>query len=255
MLRQKLMSGTADVDPLKFRWRGGEVSRVEGFSDAVFGFAITLLIVSLEVPRSFDDLVASMYGFAGFAICFALLSLAWYDHYVFFRKYGLTDLPTIVLNLILLFVVMFYVYPLKFLVTLLMRMFVGVGPAGNAAVIHFHEIPALMLIYGAGYVAVYLVFTCMHANAWRQREALELNALERFDTLADIGCNLVLISVGVLSMLLALGGTSWAALLSGLTYWLIGPAMAIYWPITVYRRKALEAQFTRPLEATVEPPA
>ena len=32
-----------------FRWRGGEVSRLEGLSDAVFAFAVTLLVVSLEV--------------------------------------------------------------------------------------------------------------------------------------------------------------------------------------------------------------
>lgn len=36
-----------------FRVRGKEVSRVEGLSDAVFGFAITLLVVSLEVPKTF----------------------------------------------------------------------------------------------------------------------------------------------------------------------------------------------------------
>ena len=31
---------------------GREVSRLEGFSDAVFGFALTLLVVSLEVPEA-----------------------------------------------------------------------------------------------------------------------------------------------------------------------------------------------------------
>ena len=33
---------------------GREVSRIEGFSDAVFGFALTLLVVSLEVPDNFE---------------------------------------------------------------------------------------------------------------------------------------------------------------------------------------------------------
>lgn len=37
----------------EFRFRGHEVRRIEAFSDAVFAFAVTLLIVSLEVPRSF----------------------------------------------------------------------------------------------------------------------------------------------------------------------------------------------------------
>ena len=38
---------------------GREVSRIEGFSDAVFGFALTLLVVSLEVPDNFDALVCA----------------------------------------------------------------------------------------------------------------------------------------------------------------------------------------------------
>jgi len=41
------------------QFRNREISRLEGLSDAVFGFAITLLIVSLEVPKTSSELIAT----------------------------------------------------------------------------------------------------------------------------------------------------------------------------------------------------
>src|SRR5204863_4349345 len=72
MLREKLIDRGVG-DNKKFRWRSHEVSRTEGLSDAVFGFAITLLVVSLEVPRTFAELMYAMRGFGAFAISFTLL--------------------------------------------------------------------------------------------------------------------------------------------------------------------------------------
>jgi uncharacterized membrane protein len=102
-----------------FEGRRHEVSRLEGFSDAVFAFAVTLLVVSLEVPRTFTELATAMREFPAFAICFALLFQVWWRHFNFFRRYGLEDPPTIGLTGILLFVVLFYVYPLKFVFKLM----------------------------------------------------------------------------------------------------------------------------------------
>jgi hypothetical protein len=36
-----------------FRWRGGEITRLEGFTDAVFAFAVTLLVYSLNGVAGF----------------------------------------------------------------------------------------------------------------------------------------------------------------------------------------------------------
>src|SRR5881628_3867201 len=98
-----------------FRWRSHEITRVEGFSDAVFGFAVTLLIVSLEVPHTSTELLETMRGFGAFVVTFVMLAGIWYAQHTFFRRYGLEDKVTVFLNLTLLFTVLFFVYPMKFL--------------------------------------------------------------------------------------------------------------------------------------------
>ena len=85
--------------------RKHDITRVEAFSDAVFAFALTLLVVSLDVPQSYDELIRLMAGFVPFACSFALLTWLWYEHNVFFRRYGLQDPYTVTLNAVLLFVV------------------------------------------------------------------------------------------------------------------------------------------------------
>src|SRR5262245_27694051 len=80
-----------------FRWRAGEITRLEAFCDVVFGFAITLLVVSLEVPKNFAELMEAMRGFIPFAVCFAQLIMIWVTHYRFSRRFGLEDGYTVLL--------------------------------------------------------------------------------------------------------------------------------------------------------------
>jgi hypothetical protein len=71
--------------------------------NVVFGFAITPLVVSLEVPHRFNELMNVMRGFLPFAACFAQFILIWFTHYRFSRRYGLEDAYTVLLNVVLLF--------------------------------------------------------------------------------------------------------------------------------------------------------
>jgi uncharacterized membrane protein len=184
-----------------FRLRGTAMSRVDGFSDVVFGFALTLLVVSLEVPHTFEELSRSPDGFIPFAICFLLLILIWYSHYKFFRRFGLHDLRTIAINAALLFVVLFYVYPLKFLFTVLASGWLD----GEATGIRTSgEMRELMLLYGIGFSAIYLLFAALYANAWHQRRTLHLNPTEQFLTRSSIVEYLLRASVGLLSIAVAL---------------------------------------------------
>ena len=148
-----------------FRWRGEEVWRFEGFTDAVFAFAVTLLVVSLEVPNTFDELLDTMQGFLAFAISFAMLVWIWYEHYNFFRRYGLRDTITLWLSSALLFLVLLYVYPLKFLFTFVVDELLGFGGAA-AEMIKPSQGPLLFVIYGVGFIAIQLVFVLLYLRAY-----------------------------------------------------------------------------------------
>ena len=217
-----------------FRWRGEDVSRIEGFSDAVFAFAVTLLVVSLEVPKTFDELLATMRGFFGFAICFYLLLIVWYEHYKYFRRYGLNDTQTLWLNAALLFIMLMYVYPLKFLFTYLIDLLFGFAQSEK---IEASQVPLLMVVYGAGFVAVQILFLLMYLRAYSLRDALELDARELSVTREEIQSCLLNISVGLASVAIAvLGGVatiSWA----GYVYVLLFPLQTINGRVMGSRRK------------------
>ena len=226
-----------------FRWRGEDVSRVEAFTDAVFAFAVTLLVVSLEVPRTFDELISTMQGFFAFAICFWLLLAVWFEHYKFFRRYGISDYYTMRLSAVLLFIVLFYVYPLKFLFVLIVDQLLGYDTAVNSSTttpveeIEPGQFPLLMVIFGAGFVAVQLVFALLYLRAYILRDALELNAYERSKTREEIQGFLLAIGVGLISIAIAVLGGEAAVPWAGYSYLLLFPLLKINSYLMDSRRK------------------
>jgi len=246
MLRQELMRHHSGDG---FRWRGGEVARIEGLSDAVFAFAVTLLVVSLEVPKTFNELSVLMRGFFPFAISFSLLMRIWYEQYLYFRRYALQDGLSIFLNTVLLFVVLFYVYPLKFLWSFLITEWTGGNthvpkPGGGfEPMIEYHQVPVLMEIFSAGFLAVSLIFLLLFWRALRKRAELDLNALEILDTKASIGVNVINAATALISLSIALlGGAAyggWAGMIYPI---LLCPSFTIFHTIMGRRRQMLASQ-------------
>ncbi len=217
-----------------------EITRLEAFSDAVFAFALTLLVVSLEVPHTYAELIHLIRGFLPFACCFALLVWIWYEHSAFFSRYALHDSVTAVLNAVLLFVVLFYVYPLKYLFTLTFSMMLpDLRPEQPPATAH--ELSMLFLVYGLGFIAVFAVFALLYYRAWRMRDTLRLTPLEARDARAEIGHHLTSVAVGLVSIGLALVLPGTLTSLAGPAYFLMGPAHWAYGHLNGRRRRAFVA--------------
>ena len=229
--------------------RGHDISRLEAFSDAVFAFALTLLVVSLEVPKSYDALINLMLGFPAFAFCFVILVWIWYEHNIFFRRYGLQDPYTVVLNGALLFVVMFYVYPLKFMFDSGFAWFL---PASSRAVtpMTLGQLSRASAIYGLGYVALFVMFGLLYLHAYRKRDALGLEPTEVFNVKAYAGEQIVSATVGIVVVLVALLVPRRYAFIAPMMFILMWPAHFVYGVSVQKKRKAFEARTASAAEPT-----
>jgi hypothetical protein len=113
----------------------------------------------------------------------------------------LDDGTTRFLTCVMLFLVLFYVYPLKFLFNLsITGLLFGAGPPISMTGSQFS---ILLLIYDFGFAAVYGAMALLYVHAWRLRGALELNELEKFDTRYIIRRLLTASAVGMVAAGLA----------------------------------------------------
>jgi len=208
-------------------WRGGDVSRLEALTDAVFAIAITLLIVAHDVPRDYEHFRSVMWGFCGFAVTFFVLISIWYNTFKFHRRFGLEDGYTIFLSTVLIFIVLFYIYPLKFMAQIIINMMIlkngfgvefDVGYVGNVDVAH------LFLVYGVGVFFIWLILGLMYFHAYNKRDILELDKNELLITTNSIIANFIVSFVAMISIIMTILKIEY---LSGWIYFSISPLIFI----------------------------
>ncbi len=202
MTRKHTLKGEAN-----FRWRGADVSRVENLSDIIFAMVLTLAALQ-SIPQTFDELASLWRGALSIGFCFILILLIWRTHHIFFRRYGLDDGWVTVFNALLLFLVLIYIYPLKFMTDFVVNYFTGRfgSDAEVDAVLSLAQIPWLYAIYGGFFGAVYTVFALLYAHALRRSEALELNPAERSWTRFEVefAASTAVLSLAVIALAFAL---------------------------------------------------
>ncbi len=192
-----------------FRWRGGEVSRAEAMADGVFAITVTLLIVANASVTRFYDVWLLVRDLPAFFISFAMIMYAWFEHYLFFRRYGVADGLTLFLNFVFLFLIMALAYPLKLLTTFLWYLIIGEPtqvlftlPQGAVADITlFQQRAYMMYFYGAAIIGVFGTLLLMQLNALRQATQLELDQLERLSTLKSVSHHMATVGIAIASVL------------------------------------------------------
>lgn len=215
-------------DP-KINYRGENASRLENLTDAVFGIAITLLIFNLTNPNSFGDLLTFTKTLPAFMISISFIILIWNEHLNFSEVYTLNDTKLTVLNTVFIALVIFYVYPLRFLTLFLTNFFFNTDIDVN---IQGNQVPFLMIYYGFVAFALYFVLYLFYHRALKLKNDLNLNAFEEFYTSCKKKRLRIMFSVPLLSIISTIiineFSFIWASIIGGMIYCIYTP-LIIWW--------------------------
>ncbi|HLX91302.1 MAG TPA: hypothetical protein VKR32_06440, partial [Puia sp.] len=109
--------------------------------------------------------------------------------------------------------------------------------AGHEMPLHITDaqMPVLMEIYAAGFIAIYSLFTLMYRHALARSSFLELTEAERFDCRTIMYKQVIMVSVGVSALFSAMIISAQYSGITGFIYVLIGPALTPFF----FRRKKI----------------
>ena len=231
----------ADLDGLPrlngFRLRGMQMTRLETFIDAAFAFAISMLVIAAQqIPDNVQALLAAFRNVPTFVCCIAVLSIFWRGHWLWSRRYGLEDGASILISWTMIVTILIFIYPLKAIFGAMWYL-LSDGQVGQRLSQHTTETQArtIFAIYALGLIAISAEILLLYLRAWHLREPLRLNARERLVTRAELTGWSIPVSVGIVSLVLALTVPTEEIAWSGWVYF----SMFVLFPIhdAYYRRR------------------
>ncbi|HEY8009674.1 MAG TPA: TMEM175 family protein [Rudaea sp.] len=211
------------------RVRRHEPTRLEGFVDAAFAFAVTLVVISFgHMPQSVSEMLQALRGLPTFAACFALIARIWLSHRNWSRHYDIDDTTTTVLSLILVFFVLVYVYPLRLLFALMFASVSNGWLVDQPVDLHsYFELRAAFVVFGLGYAAIWIVLALLYRHALKLRTTIGLDDAEVLATRLRLALTCWFCAIAFLSIALALflpfEDRPWTTSMPGAIYLLIIP--------------------------------
>ena len=170
-------------------------NRLDNFTDAAFAFAVTLLVIGgSDPPTDYAMLSAAVAEVPAFAIGFAIIAMFWFGHVRWRHFRGEGDGLSVLLSVLLVFLVLIYVQPLRAMARSFSTFLGGSGTPFSG------DVGDLFFIYGLGFVAMAATMAALFREAHRNPE---LTAADRHVLRGEIVIWLILVVTGLVSLLLA----------------------------------------------------
>lgn len=208
-----------------FRLRGLEVTRLDTFVDAAFAFVLTLLVISFDdIPSNISEVMTAVKRIPGFAASFVILMMFWLQHRKWSRRYGLENTNTILLSLLLIFVMLVYVYPLRMVFEGMFSNLTGGYLSTSYQIETYDDLRLIFVFYSVGFLAMSLLVSQLYRLAMRYSASLGLSTIERRKTRIEMFAWALAAAFGLLSILLALTVPDAWVVAAGYMYFALIPA-------------------------------
>jgi uncharacterized membrane protein len=186
-------------------FRGQQPTRLETFVDAAFAFALTMLVISVDqVPETFGQLLEALKRVPGFAASFAILLMFWHGHYRWSRRYGIEDTYSVLFSLLLVFLVLVFLYPLRMMMSGALHAVSGGWLPTEVRIERLSDVRAFFFLYGFAFALMSGVLTALYHRARTAPLSPPLNAYERAGANAEVQAWAVICGFGALSATLSL---------------------------------------------------
>lgn len=207
-----------------------EVHRLDGFIDAAFAFAVSVLaIAGAEMPRSLHDLLLALDRIPAFACSFATLMIFWHRQVRWRDRFRLHDASSMLLSLMLVFFALIFVYPLNLLFQAMFGAFYALFAhqelPGTPSIDSLRDLQSLYVCYSLAYACMAGCLAGLYRHSLRK---VPMAHADRIDARKIFYTQSLSVGVALLSLLAALGMFSIPAgtWLPGCLYILLFP---VYW--------------------------
>jgi uncharacterized membrane protein len=186
-------------------FRQQQTTRLETFVDAAFAFALTMLVISVDaIPQSFEELIDALKRVPAFAASFAIVVMFWHGHYRWSRRHGFEDGTSVVLSLLLVFLVLVFLYPLRLMMSGALNAMSGGWLPSEIRFTELAHVRMFFVLYGLAFASMAGVLLCLNAHVLRRPTVPPLVALDRVTARIEIEAWAILASMGAVSAAMAM---------------------------------------------------